>query len=309
MTASSSSSFSFSSSNQPPTPRTRTSTRTRHRGFVLLLKISLLIVADPLPNRSGCPYAQSVTCHRLKAGFERGVRPAPVPLWRLRYKTMKIIDIPQTGKLGLTVSFQSRNGLVRRTLVIPRNPNTLAQLEVRSNFTADSQAFDALTEQQQDTWNVAAAAHQSRPTLGQSGPLTGLQLFQKINATLRLLGLEPVDVPPSNPVFPDNPVGALAITNVDDVVALKLACPGTPPANTIVRATAPQRSGVRSSKAFRVLGVCPAPAQGSCDITNLYVARFGVPPVGSRVFVSTNVTLDGWQAPRLVTSGLVPASS
>jgi hypothetical protein len=55
--------------------------------------------------------------------------------------------------------------------------------------------------------------------------------------------------------------------------------------------------------------VVPAPAQGACTITNLYVARFGVPPVGSRIFVSTNETQNGWEGPRLVTSALVPTSS
>ena len=60
---------------------------------------------------------------------------------------------------------------------------------------------------------------------------------------------------------------------------------------------------------FRVLGVVPAPAQGACTITNLYVARFGVPPVGSRIFVSTNETQNGWEGPRLVTSALVPTST
>ena len=48
---------------------------------------------------------------------------------------------------------------------------------------------------QQDAWIVAAAGYKSTPTLGQSGPLTGLQLFVRINCKLGLLGQEPVDVP------------------------------------------------------------------------------------------------------------------
>src|SRR5208282_3289099 len=97
---------------------------------------------------------------------------------------MKIQDIPQTGKLGLTVTWPGRNGLIRRILVTPKNPRTDRQLEVR----------DLLV--QQDAWNVAADGYQSRPTLGQSGPLTGLQLFVRINCKLGLLNLATVDVPP-----------------------------------------------------------------------------------------------------------------
>jgi hypothetical protein len=40
---------------------------------------------------------------------------------------------------------------------------------------------------------VAAAGYRSNPTLGQSEPLTGLQLFVRINCKLGLLGQAPVD--------------------------------------------------------------------------------------------------------------------
>jgi len=44
---------------------------------------------------------------------------------------MKIQDIPQVGKLGLTVTWHGRNGQIRRILAIPKNPRTDRQLEVR----------------------------------------------------------------------------------------------------------------------------------------------------------------------------------
>jgi len=40
---------------------------------------------------------------------------------------MKIQDVPQVGKLGLTVTWPGLNGLIRRTPVTPRNPRTGAQ--------------------------------------------------------------------------------------------------------------------------------------------------------------------------------------
>jgi hypothetical protein len=39
---------------------------------------------------------------------------------------MRILDIPQSGKEGLSVSLQGRYGQVRRALVIPANPRTTA---------------------------------------------------------------------------------------------------------------------------------------------------------------------------------------
>ncbi len=89
---------------------------------------------------------------------------------------MKIIDVPQTGKLGLVVAYQGRYGLIRRSWTVPANPNTLAQQTVRANLQAMAQGYDALTETQQNAWIAAAAQVQSKGSLGQSGPLTGLQL-------------------------------------------------------------------------------------------------------------------------------------
>ena len=39
--------------------------------------------------------------------------------------------------------------------------------------------------------------------MGESGPLTGAQLFNKLNCTLALFGQAQVDVPPPLPQFPD----------------------------------------------------------------------------------------------------------
>jgi hypothetical protein len=222
---------------------------------------------------------------------------------------MKILDVPQTGKLGLTVTFPSRNGLIRRSLVTPANPNSAAQLRVRSAFTAQAHRYDSLTQSQQDAWSVAAGNYQSRASLGQSGPLTGLQLFVKLNSLLSLLGQDPVDAPPPVPAFGALAPQNLVATNSGGTVALKLTCPTSPGTNTLVRASAPQRSGVRRLPGLRILGMCPTPAQGSADITSLYTARYGAPAAGFRVFVRAQIVQDGWQGPAAQFSALVPAAA
>jgi hypothetical protein len=209
---------------------------------------------------------------------------------------MKIQDIPQTGKLGLTVTWPGRNGLIRRILVTPKNPRTDRQLEVRDLLVQQARRFDALTDAQQDAWNVAAAGYQSTPTLGQSGPLTGLQLFVRINCKLSLLGQDAVDAPPAAPQFPAVAPQSLVITNTGGVVAVKLICPTNPGENTVLRASPPQNSAVRACRNFRIIGTCPAPAQGSADITSLYVAEFGAVPVGKRLFVQASTMVDGFES-------------
>ena len=127
---------------------------------------------------------------------------------------MKIIDVPQSGKCGLTVAFSGRNGLVRRAWVVPSNPRSAAQLAVRSTLATQAAAYDALTEAQQDAWAAAASAYQSKSRLGQSGPLTGLQLFVKINANLVGHGAEAVTTCPARPTFPALATTGLVITNL-----------------------------------------------------------------------------------------------
>jgi hypothetical protein len=74
---------------------------------------------------------------------------------------MKIKDIPQVGKLGLTVTWPGRNGLIRRTLVMPANPRTAVQLAVRDILQQQARRFDALSQAQSRpggrTWRLRAA--------------------------------------------------------------------------------------------------------------------------------------------------------
>jgi hypothetical protein len=222
---------------------------------------------------------------------------------------MKIQDIPQTGKFGRSVTWPGRNGLIRRILVTPANPRTDRQLEVRELLSQQARRFDALTDTLQDAWNVAAGGYQSRPTLGQSGPLTGLQLFIRVNCKLGLLGLVPVDVPPAAPQFPNLAPQSLVITNTGGVVAVKLACPTEPGDNTVLRASPPQNSAVRACRNYRIIGLCPAPVQGSADITGLYTAEFGAVPIGKRLFVRASTMVDGFESLARQFQARVPATA
>jgi hypothetical protein len=182
-------------------------------------------------------------------------------------------------------------------------------LDARRAFGSAAARWRTLTEEQRTAWRAAAKIKNSVPRLGQSGPLTGSQLFTKINCTLAALGAAPVDAPPSFPQFMQNPVGALSITNVGGVITLKLACPSQPGENTTVRASAPCSQGLVYCEDYRILGLLPVLAQGSCDITNIYKVRYGSPAVGTKVFVRVNQNVDGWEDVPVETSAIVPADA
>jgi hypothetical protein len=222
---------------------------------------------------------------------------------------MKILDIPESGKCGLTVTWRGRAGLLRRAYVVPRNPDTLAQRIVRTNLTSTAGRWATLTEAQRAAWNTAALQHKTKMRLGQTGPMTGFQFFTKINATLAQFGQDQVDAPPGRPNFPALAPQNLVITNTTGVIALKLTCPADPGQNTIIRASAPVSQGINRVPFTRIIGMCPAPAAGSANITSLYTAVFGVPAVGSKVFVEANMLLDGWESPRWAWNAIVPTSA
>jgi hypothetical protein len=206
------------------------------------------------------------------------------------------------------VTWPGRNGLIRRILVTPANPRTDRQIQVRELLAEQTRRFDTLTDAQQDAWNVAGTGYQSRASLGQSGPLTGLQLFVRVNCKLGLLGQPTVDVPPSAPQFPDLAPQSLVITNTAGVVAVKLTCPTDPGDSTVLRASPPQNSAVRACRNFRIIGICPAAVAGVADITGLWTAEFGVVPAGKRLFVKASTMVDGFESLARLFQARVPAA-
>ena len=195
-----------------------------------------------------------------------------------------------------------RYGQVSRVLTSPANPETPAQMTIRRILRKVSARWRALQQTQRAAWIAAAQNFKTRSRVGENGPLTGAQLFNKINCTLALFGQEQVDAPPP---APQN----LVITNISGTIALKLTCPTSPGTNTVVRASEPVSAGREKCGSYRILGMCPTPAQGSADITSLYTARYGVPPAGTKVFMRVSLMVDGWEDIPAKFSAIVPASA
>jgi len=221
---------------------------------------------------------------------------------------MKLNHISRNEKDPSVVVCAGRYGLVSRRRVIPANPRTQRQTEVRWNFAHQARRFGELTDAQRGAWNAAAATYRSHPRQGQSGPLTGLHLFIRVNSKLALFGLEPLNTPPPPPLFPELAPQDLVITNTANVMAVKLVCPADPGANTVLRASPPQSPGVATCRNFRIIGTCPRPVAGLADITALYTACFGPPPVGRRIFLRASTMVSGFESLPREFRALVPAS-
>ena len=108
----------------------------------------------------------------------------------------------KSGKCGGIVWQRARYGQICYPAFIPFNPRTPAQCAVRLTFAAVSKRWRTLTQAQRDVWIAVAWTMMSRPRLAQCGPLTGCQLFVKVNVRLANRGQPQVDLPPPCPGFP-----------------------------------------------------------------------------------------------------------
>ena len=69
---------------------------------------------------------------------------------------------------------------------------------------------------------------------------------------------------------------------------------------------APCSAGRMKRRNVAYLGLLPAPQDGMSDITEIYVARYGEPRAGEKVFILTRQQKDGWEGFDLETNEIVP---
>lgn len=221
---------------------------------------------------------------------------------------MKIIDIPQSGKLGTFVSYRTRYGQFRRPYIVPFDPHTETQMARRARMAKIAARWRTLTDLQRAAWNAAASERHTNSHLGRSGRLLGYNLFVSINCNLADIGQSLVVDPPDHPQFSDNPVAELIITNTGGIIPIQLSVPSAPVAATLVFATRPGSAGASYPGRFVFIGLLPIPSQGVSDITEMYVRRYGVPPPTTRIFVQTQQQVNGWKDDPKRMTVVVPAA-
>ena len=220
---------------------------------------------------------------------------------------MKVLSIPSSGKIGQVVAYQSPFGNCQRQYCIPANPKSPAQQHTRAFFTRFARAWSqVLTQAQRDAWNVAGPKVQSATRLG-SGPLTGQQLFQGLNSARACIGHRGILLlPTAQIVFGVSGVDGLTITNGQSGVRLLLKVTGPVTEEVMVFGQAPCSAGRSKRRNVAYLGLLPVPQDGMSDITDIYVARYGEPRPGEKVFIVTRQQKDGWEDDDYETNEIVP---
>ena len=97
------------------------------------------------------------------------------------------------------------------------------------------------------------------------------------------------------------------ITNHAGRIVLKLRVAFGRADGVMVSASRPLNAGVMVCRRFTRIGLLPASKAGMSDITELYVAKFGVPAGGKKVFIRFQQMKDYLGSVVYATSPIVPA--
>jgi hypothetical protein len=197
------------------------------------------------------------------------------------------IVVDGRGKIGGHVMSKNRAGAYMRTKVTPVNPNTLAQVAVRSRLSGRAIGWRGLTAAQRLQWNAAVASFSRTNIFGDIKQPTGFNLYVKLNSNLLNAGAAVISVPPLPQAV--SALLSLVVTQAP-AGATTLTFTATPiPANhqLIIRATAPVSPGKTFVKSeFRQIASL-APAQISPYVATVdYATKFGGPGLaGQKIFV------------------------
>ena len=190
------------------------------------------------------------------------------------------------NKLGGQVFSSNRGGSYIRTLVIPKNPRSVAQQQQRYYLSNFSKSWKSLSQTQIASWVNAVANWAKNDVFAQTRTPTGKNLYTKLNINLANIGVAAIDDPPTPASLTEiNGFGISAATPTTMTLAWSS---GAIPAaeNWLVSATKCMSSGAFFLKnQYRVIeNLAPATATG-VSIYTAYAAKFGAPIVGDRIGV------------------------
>jgi len=194
------------------------------------------------------------------------------------------------GKLNGLVFSRNTYGAYMRTKVTPINPQTTHQATSRVRLADAAQAWRGITDNERKSWNSIAVQFSRTSIFGDNVPLTGFNLFVRLNKNLLQIGLPLISTPPA----PSTVEGITGLTITPNATANTFGLAFTPtptPADhyLVVRAT----PGFGAGRTFfggqyRVIGVTAPATASPLAIHADYIDRFGPLIIGQKYGVSIN---------------------
>ena len=220
-----------------------------------------------------------------------------------------ITDI--AGKIGGTVFSKNKGGAYAKNKVTPSNPKTSYQTVIRAYMAAVSAAWRGLSYAQRNAFNAAAIGGFHKTVNGDTKILSGHQLHQELNMTLKQIGSSVITSPPAQ-------AAVAGVTNASVVLddsahtAVLTYTPAIPATDTwMLFGTGLNSPGKKNlNNQYRYIRKLVAADVSPFDFTTDYAAKFGtVGGVGLRADFKLIpvVTLSGLRGQALSCTTLVQA--
>jgi hypothetical protein len=217
---------------------------------------------------------------------------------------MKVLDVPSSGSVAGTTHSRNRFGQYVRSRAIPVNPNSTFQGTQRGRLAASAAAWRTLTAAQRAGWNDLAAGFTRTNSLGQPYNMTGFMCYCSCNNNQAAAGNAALSDAPALVTPGALTFGAITLT----AAAFSIIYAPTPlgAGARVFTYVSLQRSAGRAFEGdYRLLQVSAAAAASPVNAYAAYVARFGVPIVGNRIFMALRQYLGGFLSGPVVTSQVV----
>ena len=212
----------------------------------------------------------------------------------------------QSGSVGPYVTARNKAGTYTRARVIPLNPQSPAQQNIRATLAAVASMWRGLPQETREAW----AGVQKQV----DASLSPFNVFARVVCNLVLSGQDPATAAPVVPAFGILTMDGIAASVAGTPLALTLTVTDlattTTGAKYKVEASAPCSAGRHvPGNAFKVIGYFNDAASITTGVAAAYAAEFGVPAAGTRMAVRITEILSGFQGvPHsgdcLVTAGL-----
>ena len=196
-----------------------------------------------------------------------------------------------SGKSGGVVFSRNKAGAYVKGFVVPTNPNTIKQQDVRSSFANLVGLWKGLTKAEQQSWIDIAPQYPYQNRVGDTKEYTGQQLFIKLNQNLDIVGIAPLDTPNVPESFSDTRVTATAFVLTAGVLTtatITIAAIGLSTESIIAMSTVNVGGGINNpaQSMFKLTEVFGDASAGvSLDILTTYLALYGSPGLATTVFV------------------------
>ncbi len=198
---------------------------------------------------------------------------------------MKYLGPSQSGsENGMTAS-RNRFGQYMRRRAIPVQPRTPSQLNQRARMSTNAAAWRALTDAQRAGWLSLGLMISRTDSLGQTYDLNGFAAYCSVNNNNLDAGNSAVSDAPALTTPPDLLTATVTLT----AAAFSIAYTATPLGAGIrlfIRCSPQRSAGVKFNGDYRQIAVTAAAAASPANVLAAYTAKFGVPVVGNRIFIS-----------------------